>query len=54
MKCLINFLLEILNSIQMKRFQEDTSGPGEGGGTRLNGLYGDVPLDRVWFLTLLP
>ena len=24
--------------------------PGGGGGTPLYGLYGDVPLDRVWFL----
>ena len=23
---------------------------GGGGGTPLYGLYGDVPLDRVWFL----
>ena len=28
--------------------------PGRGGGgTLLFGLYGDVPLDRVWFLALL-
>ena len=26
---------------------------GGGGGTPLYGLYGDVPLDRVWFLTSL-
>ena len=25
-------------------------GGGGGGGTPLYGLYGDVPLDRVWFL----
>ena len=24
-------------------------GGGGGGGTPLHGLYGDVPLDRVWF-----
>ena len=24
--------------------------PGGGGGTPLYGLYGDVPLERVWFL----
>ena len=27
--------------------------PGGGGGTPLFGLYGDVPLDRVWFLASL-
>ena len=27
--------------------------PGDGGGTLLNGLYGDVPLDRVRFITSL-
>ena len=27
-------------------------GPGRGGGTPLFGLYGDVPLDRVWFFGL--
>ena len=27
-------------------------GPGGGGGTPLFGLYGDVPLDRVWFFGL--
>ena len=26
------------------------SARGGGGGTPLYGLYGDVPLDRVWFL----
>ena len=26
---------------------------GGGGGTTLFGLYGDVPLDRVWFLASL-
>ena len=26
--------------------------PGGGGGTPLFGLYGDVPLDRVWFFGL--
>ena len=25
-----------------------------GGGTPLCGIYGDVPLDRVWFLASLP
>ena len=25
--------------------------PGEGGGNSLYDLYGDLPLDRVWFLT---
>ena len=29
-------------------------GGGGGGGTPLYGLYGDVPLDRVWFLAPLP
>ena len=28
-------------------------GGGGGGGTPLYGLYGDVPLDRVWFLAPL-
>ena len=28
------------------------SGVGGGGGTSLFGLYGDVPLDRVWFFGL--
>ena len=28
--------------------------PGGGGGTPLYELYGDVPLDRVWFLAFLP
>ena len=27
--------------------------PGGGGGTSLFGLYGDVPLDRVWFVGLV-
>ena len=27
---------------------------GGGGGTPLYRLYGDVPLDRVWFLASLP
>ena len=27
--------------------------PGGGGGTPLYGLYGDMPLDRVWFLAPL-
>ena len=27
--------------------------PGGGGGTPLYELYGDVPLDRVWFLASL-
>lgn len=27
-------------------------GPGGGGGTPLYELYGDVPLDRVWFFGL--
>ena len=26
---------------------------GGGGGSHLNSLYGDVPLDRVWFLPSL-
>ena len=26
--------------------------PGGGGGTPLFGLYGDMPLDRVWFFGL--
>ena len=29
-----------------------TSGKTPGGGTTLFGLYGDVPLDRVWFFGL--
>ena len=29
-------------------------GGGGGGGTPLYGLYGDVPLDRLWFLAPLP
>ena len=28
-------------------------GTGGGGGTPLYGLYGDVPLDREWFLAPL-
>ena len=28
------------------------TGEGVGGGTSLFGLYGDVPLDRVWFFGL--
>ena len=28
--------------------------PGGGGVTHLYGLHGDMPLDRVWFLTSLP
>ena len=28
------------------------AGGGGGGGTPLFGLYGDVPLDRVWFFEL--
>ena len=30
--------------------QGEQPGGGGGGGTPLYGLYGDVPLDRVWFL----
>ena len=33
----------------------ELSGVGGGGGVlSLYGLYGDVPLDRVWFLTPWP
>ena len=33
-------------------FASVISGPRGGGGTPLFGLYGDVPLDRVWVLGL--
>ena len=31
-------------------FNDASTRGGGGGGTPLFGLYGDVPLDRVWFL----
>ena len=35
--------------VERYRVKDEEKVPG-GGGTPLYGLYGDVPLDRVWFL----
>ena len=35
--------------LQQLSITRDIQRPGGGGGTPLFGLYGDVPLDRVWF-----
>ena len=40
--------------IQRTRRVRNPGGGGGGGGTRLYELYGDVPLDRVWFFAPLP
>ena len=36
----------------MTEFSAECHSPRGGGGTPLFGLYGDVPLDRVWFFGL--
>ena len=42
------------NFVLFHSYQKRASYPrGGGGGTPLFGLYGDVPLDRVWFLASL-
>ena len=41
------------NPMMMSTFSFVTKTRG-GGSTPLCGLYGDIPLDRVWFLASLP
>ena len=58
MTCLLNFivkrkqlfLLKFQNILIMLIGRQDPEWGG--GGTPLFGLYGDVPLDRVWFFGL--
>ena len=43
-------LFEIISNCLDCLIEKLKSAPGGGGGTPLYGLYGDVPLNSVWFL----
>ena len=44
-----NFKCMIVATVTLSNCED----PGGGGGAPLFGLYGDLPLDRVWFLASL-